>query len=55
MDRWYMDEFDEKREKKVIKFSKNYDHNKKSQHEDDKYRRHSSENLWIASEDNTRD
>jgi hypothetical protein len=50
-----MDEFDEKREKKVIKFFKNWDHNRKSQHEDDKYRWYSSENLWIASEDSTRD
>jgi hypothetical protein len=45
MDRLYMDDFDERRERKAINFSKSWDHN----HEDDKCRRHSSQDLWIAS------
>jgi CHASE3 domain sensor protein len=50
MDRLYMDEYDEGREKGdqvLIEL--------RSQHEDDKCRRHSSQNLWIASEDSIRD
>jgi hypothetical protein len=45
-----MDEYDEGREKGdqvLIEL--------RSQHEDDKCRRHSSQNLWIASEDSIRD
>jgi hypothetical protein len=50
MDRLYIDEFDERREK-----GDQVPIELRSQHEDDKSRRHSSQNLRIASENGTRD
>jgi hypothetical protein len=51
MKRLYIDEFDERREEKGDQFLIEL----RSSPDDDKCRRHSSRNSWIASENNLRD